>query len=381
MTAFRTSSKGKNGSAVEVEAALARLACPLCADELQSSRGEIRCRSCQAKWPVRRAVPRFAETDFYWGEVPAETMAEVNRLAGETSWLEACRRLIQPTQPWVYRYIVDESRAHWQFLLPLSSESDVLDIGAGWGTLSFALAPVVRSVTSLELVEPRVEFLRLRREQTGLRNVHVVQAQAANLPCAEAAFDTVIVNGVLEWLGLSDTDRDPHTAQRRFLERVCRCLRPGGTLYLAIENRFGFQYLRGAPDHSGLRFTSLLPRSLASLACSMFGKRRNDQPGGPLRAYRTYTYSYWGYKRLLRSAGFGRQQFWVLLPSYQCPDFGATLDGGNALRYVLREWHAGTSASTWLAQALGRIPPLAQAARLLAPAFGIIARKDKSDHD
>jgi len=125
----------------------------------------------------------------------------------------------------------------------------------------------------------------------------------------------------------------------------------------------------------------LLPRSLASLACSMFGKRRNDQPGGPLRAYRTYTYSYWGYKRLLRSAGFGRQQFWVLLPSYQCPDFGATLDGGNALRYVLREWHAGTSASTWLAQALGRIPPLAQAARLLAPAFGIIARKDKSDHD
>lgn len=368
-----------SGRVVTPDVELARLACPLCRQELRTSGNGIRCRSCGAQWPVLNAVPRFAETDFYWGEVPAETMAEVNRLAGETGWLEACRRLIEPTHPWVYRYIVDESRAHWQFLLPLSSESDVLDIGAGWGTLSFALAPAVRSVTSLELVEPRVEFLRLRREQTGLRNVHVVQGQAANLPCAEAAFDTVIVNGVLEWLGLSDTDRDPHKAQLRFLERVCRCLRPGGTLYLAIENRFGFQYLRGAPDHSGLRFTSLLPRWLASLACSMSGKRRNGHPAGSLRAYRTYTYSYWGYKRLLRSAGFDHTQFWALLPSYQCPEFAATLDDASALRYVLREWHRGTSLSTRLAQALSRVLPVAQVSRLLAPAFGIIARKGRPD--
>src|SRR5205823_4310509 len=76
-------------------------------------------------------------------------------------------------------------------------------------------------------------------------------------------------------------ETNPRKVQLRFLEEICRILKPRGQLFVAIENRFDYEYFMGHPDHhSGLRYSSLLPRFLANLY-SIFAARR---------PYRTYTY-------------------------------------------------------------------------------------------
>ncbi|MCL4401858.1 MAG: hypothetical protein M1436_04210, partial [Acidobacteria bacterium] len=92
-------------------------------------------------------------------------------------------------------------------------------------------------------------------------------------------------------------------------------LAPGGKIYVAIESRFGWNQIRGAIDHSGLRYTSLLPRFLARMVCRYSSNYRSGVNAG----YRTYTYSYYGYRKLFRSAGLNLAAAYVSLPGYNEP--------------------------------------------------------------
>ena len=60
--------------------------------------------------------------------------------------------------------------------------------------------------------------------------------------------------------------RSPRVLQERFLGQLAACLKPGGALYVGIENRFGRMFWRGTPDHQGLRYTSLMPKPAARAA-------------------------------------------------------------------------------------------------------------------
>ena len=92
------------------------------------------------------------------------------------------------------------------------------------------------------------------------------------------------------------------------MDEIWRILKPGGSLYIGIENRFGYEYFLGKPDdHSFVTYTSLLPRFLAN-------HRMKKKRG---RHYRTYTYSYWGLKKLLREAGFRTANIAVSAPDYK----------------------------------------------------------------
>src|SRR5579883_3501798 len=66
------------------------------------------------------------------------------------------------------------------------------------------------------------------------------------------------------------------------------------TLIIGIENRFGYQYLAGKPEHSGIRYGSVLPTKLINL----YSKRVLH------KEYRTLIYSRDGYKKLLLEAGY-----------------------------------------------------------------------------
>ena len=53
------------------------------------------------------------------------------------------------------------------------------------------------------------------------------------------------------------------------LKELHRVLKDDGSIYIAIENRIGLQYLAGYPDdHVNIRFVSFLPRWL----CRFFHK-------------------------------------------------------------------------------------------------------------
>ena len=92
-------------------------------------------------------------------------------------------------------------------------------------------------------------------------------------------------------------------------------------MYVGIENRYGFSMFSGRRDHSGLAYTSLMPRSIASLYCRYHSKNfygSEHQVGG----YRTYTHTPRKYASMFRDAGFG------------CVEVHGVYDGYNRQRCI-----------------------------------------------
>jgi SAM-dependent methyltransferase len=127
------------------------------------------------------------------------------------------------------------------------------------------------------------------------------------LPFSDCSFDLVILNGVLEWLGTSELDLAPNLVQEKCLKEIFRVLKPGGSLYIGVENRFAFFYFFGVKDpHSRTPFTTIMPRPIANLICLCLKRK----------PYRTYIYSLSGYRMILGKAGFKTADFYFPVPSY-----------------------------------------------------------------
>jgi SAM-dependent methyltransferase len=176
--------------------------------------------------------------------------------------------------------------------------------------------------------------MALRKEQDRLPNLTVVNSDLNAIRFAPRQFDAIILNGVLEWVPLFDVTVAPGTAQVRLLSRLRETLRPGGWMYIGIENRFGWQQLAGAVDHSGLRYTSLLPRFLARQVCQRSGRYRSAFNV----SYRTYTYSYLGYRRLFRRAGLRIAGTWFAPISYNLPTTLVPLQRAAIQHYTATRW-------------------------------------------
>jgi SAM-dependent methyltransferase len=95
---------------------------------------------------------------------------------------------------------------------------DVLDAGAGQGSLSAKLASLGFEVTSTDSSPAAVSVLRER--VTG----DVVEADVTSLPFADESFDAAVLGEVLEHV----------EDDRRALAEVARVLRPGGVLALSV---------------------------------------------------------------------------------------------------------------------------------------------------
>ena len=141
-------------------------------------------------------------------------------------------------------------------------------------------------------------------------------------------------------------------------------LRPGGYLYVGIENRLPISYYLGAPDpHCELPFVTVLPRPMAN----WYARRRGHREG-----YRNYLYSHRGYRKLLRKAGFARTEFYLAVPSYNVPRYYVPLEE-NIFSYYsanfdsVRSSRLGQSAH-WL---LGRLRLL----KYVQNSYAILAQK------
>lgn len=70
----------------------------------------------------------------------------------------------------------------------LPAGGSVCDAGCGLGYLSTSLLSYCREVTAMDLHPVPLQALRERKERDGLQNLHILQADAFNLP-AETQFD------------------------------------------------------------------------------------------------------------------------------------------------------------------------------------------------
>ena len=288
------------------------LVCPACGVGLKQAQDRLRCEPCRKEWPVIDGVPVFVDGFPYWGEIAQEPMLKVNALIREKYWKTVLLESEDASVRQASGMILNIDRANWHWLTDLGPQSRVLDMGAGMGTNSHALARRFREVFALEPVPERVEFMRQRFAQEGIGNVRVLRTSLWDVPFPPKSCDLVVLNGVLEWVA-TGREGGPRALQVAALKKAYQVLAPGGYLYLGIENRLPWQYFIGARDvHCGLPYVTVLPRPLAN----WYAKRRGQSEG-----YRNYIYSHRGYRDLLAEAGFADVQCYLAVPSYNAPRF------------------------------------------------------------
>lgn len=287
--------------------------CPKCKLTIIKHDKKFSCEKCDETWDIINDIPYFSHHNFYWNRIPKNRLDQLNAYAREHGWKTALHDLLPENEKYLVDYATHPSRAELKNVIPLDlGNCTVLDLGCHMGGLSFLLANTCMSLVAADSTFENLEFIQIRKVEDGIKNIFPVcidPLDFASLPFPDSYFDLVVLNGVLEWVGAVNTDLDPRTVQINALKEIRRIIKPGGYIYIGIENRFSYSYFLGSHDHSGLPFTSILPRKLANFVTKI---KTNS-------SYRTYIYSYWGYKSLLEEAGFSEYEIYLAIPSYRYP--------------------------------------------------------------
>jgi len=304
-------------------------------------------------------TPRAANPSYCPDGVARAWLQDLVRRAGELGWDEAwwqAAGALDPEERAALELAVGvEGREGWQYLVSLSPDAVVLDLGSGWGPMSCALARRVAEIYSVDPSLERLQLLRARAQQRGLDNFHyLLGGDALPLPFPDAFFDLVKVGEALERLPCLIAG-NPRRVQRQLLQEIRRVLKPTGRVYAGVENRFARKFFQGKSQGANPRYVTLMPRWLAHLVCLL---RRG-------MAYRTYAYSAAGIERLFRQAGFADVQTLLLSPDRR--QFDRVMARGDAVQ--LASLFKPRSAWKELGKRL-----LAKAGVLsrLAPAFGVV---------
>jgi SAM-dependent methyltransferase len=291
--------------------------CPACSGTLADERDAWVCAGCAARYEVRRGVPllmRAKSASPGFVGVMKRKYDQPDRfldLAEASGWDTALRSIQVPGEPDRMREAIAPNRVSWRQAAGIEPASLVVDIGAGTGGVGCQLAAEC-DVISIDRSFVDAAFVAIRAKQAGLPSLSSIVAEGCDLPLASGIADVVTLIGVLEWIPVDFPDRDPRESQLRALREVRRVLKPGGRLYLAIENRYYFGYFLGIPEpHARLRHLSLMPRADAD----RYSRETRRH------AYLEMTHSLSEYMQLLEESGFGRIDAYWLHPNYRLTHF------------------------------------------------------------
>lgn len=126
--------------------------------------------------------------------------------------------------PW----IADSSRADPLLFSNLNEDSNILDLGSGYGVLSFAVSALCRSVTSLDTKKDYADFIRIRAQQDSITNITSLLGDFTRMPFRENSFDLIILNkGTHSLVFKKDSNS--------FLRQIYILLKPTGQIYIGID--------------------------------------------------------------------------------------------------------------------------------------------------
>lgn len=274
-----------------------KLVCPQCKKHLIKECNTLICKECNLQWQTRENIPNFSNGDILHSDGHI-----INKLQYflDSPQTEKCSEVlyninqerIANSEP----VFEDQRMADWCYLLPHSRKNNALILGCGLGIIPISLAQFYETVYAIDPVWEKVAFLDQRKRHTGINNLFCIQGNMVNnLPFPHNFFDLIAMSDFMWCIGqstLSETVRHAY-----------KLLRPGGTTYLCLGNRY-----------------SLL---------NLFDKLKQ----GNAKSFR----SIWGYKRILRENGFSNIRFYASLPFYDGISlFYLPLENDNILQYFFR---------------------------------------------
>jgi SAM-dependent methyltransferase len=159
-------------------------------------------------------------------ELRDELMADLCHAARQQGWEKAvAERYGNLDQvPW----IADSSRADPLLFAQIDRGSRVLDLGCRYGVLSFALAPLCRSIISLDHERPYAEFIKIRSQQDKTHNVLSLCGDINQIPFKQSSFDLIIINRQI-------TSHITKENLDELLAAVYALLKPKGQIFMGID--------------------------------------------------------------------------------------------------------------------------------------------------
>lgn len=238
------------------------------------------------------------------------------------------RKTVERYFPQYLDVIFSPKRAGGLPLLNLKHGEVIVDVGCMWGALTVPLARAGCDVIAIDQTVESLLLLKQRLLEDKLANAEIVCSDLKKIKYYESSVDKFVVNGVLEWIPETNTVElrkyygkrlpkkndyydKPNELQKDFLKNIYAGLKDGGSLYLAIENRFDIFYFFGLPDpHCNIRFITFLPRRMQDFISKIVLGR----------PYINWTYSVSALKRMLREAGFKNMSVSYAFPDYRYPE-------------------------------------------------------------
>jgi excisionase family DNA binding protein len=105
----------------------------------------------------------------------------------------------------------------------LKKNMTLMDIGAGDGYISRAVAGFVKKVIAVDISSKMLKELKKKARDTGLKNIETIESDGQDVPIGEESIDVICANMYLHHID------DPEIAVRE----IKRILKPGGTVYIS----------------------------------------------------------------------------------------------------------------------------------------------------
>lgn len=195
---------------------------------------------------------------------------------------------------WSVYYHLTQVRKNILNWYEFATDSDVLEIGCGFGAITGLLCDRCRHVTAVELSQRRAMGTLLRCREKD--NLEIIVGNLNDIEF-EHKYDYITLIGVLEYQGRFTDSENPYMD---FLKKIKSLLKPDGKLLIAIENQYGLKYWCGAgEDHTGVPFDGMNQYEFTNQGIRTFSKAALEN--------------------LVKESGFSNTYFYYPMPDYKLP--------------------------------------------------------------
>lgn len=166
---------------------------------------------------------------------------------------EDLEEILVNSKDWALLYHFSPVRKNILEWYDFDKKKTALEIGAGCGAITGLLCEKCKEVTAIDLSKRRSSINAYRNGQYD--NLTIKVGNFEDIDLDGETFDYITLIGVLEYSIYYLSGENPFLGM---LKRVKSMLKPGGVLFVAIENKYGLKYFAGAKeDHNGVAFEGI----------------------------------------------------------------------------------------------------------------------------